>query len=289
MIADLDAARAQAVEEVIVTATRRGHCVARRADCDPGLYRGAGRARQHHAAGRFHRADAETPTSTRRSTPGEADVSIRGIQGNFQLTQPVAIVIDGVVAANSTALDQELFNIQQIEVVKGPQGALYGRNANAGAIIINTVAPTNDFHGKVLIGGGNGGSSRAQAVLSGPDHRRQAAGAHRHVGNRSRRFLERFRDRTSARPATRARRGRPPDLERQRSVDARLSRPCQRLQGQDRLLHRCDRQGVRAGGRRPVQRQQLLPRFTRPMSARPIRRSASRPRSRPTTSCPTGR
>jgi iron complex outermembrane recepter protein len=99
---------------------------------------------------------------------GQTNISMRGIQGNFNLTQPVAVVIDGVAEANAGALDRELFDIQQIEVVKGPQDALYGRNAEAGAIIINTVAPDNTFTGKFLGGYGNAGQYKAQAVLSGP-------------------------------------------------------------------------------------------------------------------------
>jgi iron complex outermembrane receptor protein len=100
--------------------------------------------------------------------PGESNVSMRGIQGNFGLTQPVAVVVDGVVAANPQALDQELVGIEQIEVVKGPQSALYGRNANAGAIVISTKRPTDEFEGKALVGFGNGDSQRAQALVSGP-------------------------------------------------------------------------------------------------------------------------
>lgn len=100
--------------------------------------------------------------------PGEADVSMRGIQGNFGLTQPVAVVVDGVVEANPNALDQELIGVDHIEVVKGPQSALYGRNANAGAIIINTVRPTDQVEGKIVVGAGNGNSVKAQALISGP-------------------------------------------------------------------------------------------------------------------------
>ncbi len=100
--------------------------------------------------------------------PGESNVSMRGIQGNFGLTQPVAVVVDDVVAANQNALDQELVGIEQIEVVKGPQSALYGRNANAGAIIIRTKRPTQQPEFKLVAGAGNGKQYKAQALLSGP-------------------------------------------------------------------------------------------------------------------------
>jgi iron complex outermembrane receptor protein len=100
--------------------------------------------------------------------PGEANVSMRGVQGNFGLTLPVAIVIDGVVMPSPNALQQELVDVTQIEVVKGPQSSLYGRNASAGAIVISTRKPGAEVEGKLLAGGGNGDTTRAQAMISGP-------------------------------------------------------------------------------------------------------------------------
>ena len=46
-------------------------------------------------------------------------------------------------------------DVQQIEVLKGPQGALYGRNAVAGAVLVTTKAPTNEFEARVAGGIGN--------------------------------------------------------------------------------------------------------------------------------------
>jgi iron complex outermembrane receptor protein len=100
--------------------------------------------------------------------PGSNDVSVRGVQGNYGLTQPVALVIDGVATANPRGLDRELVGVEQIEVVRGPQSAVYGRNANAGAIVINTIRPSDDFFGKFLLGVGNGEALKAQAMVSGP-------------------------------------------------------------------------------------------------------------------------
>ena len=55
---------------------------------------------------------------------GSAFLTIRGITSNSNTEQSVAVVYDGVLTTSPTALTQELFDIQQIEILKGPQGAL---------------------------------------------------------------------------------------------------------------------------------------------------------------------
>lgn len=99
---------------------------------------------------------------------GEGRVNIRGIQGPFDTEQPFALVIDGVLSANPNSLNQDFVDIQQIEVVKGPQGALYGRNSIGGAIIVTTKRPGDEWKGKTTIGYGNGTQVKAAGVISGP-------------------------------------------------------------------------------------------------------------------------
>ncbi len=94
--------------------------------------------------------------------------NIRGITQARNLDPAVAVVVDGVLATNPIAMSQELFDVQQIEVYKGPQGALYGRNAMGGAINITTKKPSNALEGQLRVGGANGGTQRAQASISGP-------------------------------------------------------------------------------------------------------------------------
>jgi iron complex outermembrane receptor protein len=99
---------------------------------------------------------------------GEAFVNIRGQPSVRQAEASVAVVIDGVQLATQNEFNGELFDIQQIEVLKGPQGALYGRNASAGAIIITTRQPSDEFEGSATLGYGNFNSARAVASISGP-------------------------------------------------------------------------------------------------------------------------
>jgi iron complex outermembrane receptor protein len=80
----------------------------------------------------------------------------------------VAIVIDGVTLSNIKPFNQDLFDIQQIEVLKGPQSALYGRNAAAGAVVITTKPPGDTFEGHVVGAVGNYNTSRMSASVSGP-------------------------------------------------------------------------------------------------------------------------
>lgn len=99
---------------------------------------------------------------------GESLISIRG-QSSARLGESsVAIVIDGVQLASTNEFSGELFDIAQIEVLKGPQSAIYGRNASAGAIIITTKQPTDDFEGQITGGWGNWNSVRSNASVSGP-------------------------------------------------------------------------------------------------------------------------
>ena len=98
---------------------------------------------------------------------GEAFIAIRGQTSIRQSESAVAVVIDGVQLSTQNEFNGELFDIQQIEVLKGPQGAIYGRNASAGAIIIQTKPPTDEFTGNTTLSYGNWDSYKVNAAVSG--------------------------------------------------------------------------------------------------------------------------
>ena len=98
---------------------------------------------------------------------GDMQVSIRGINTGRDAETNFALVVDGVLQTNPNGFNQEFANIQQIEILKGPQGALYGRNAVAGAMIITSRKPTDQFEADATIGIGNKSTSKASLYVAG--------------------------------------------------------------------------------------------------------------------------
>jgi iron complex outermembrane receptor protein len=99
---------------------------------------------------------------------GTSFVTVRGISQARNSEPSVAVLIDGVQMANPSQFNQELFDIETIQVLKGPQGALYGRNAIGGAIIINTKRPSDVFQGNVTVGADSGPGANVRGGMSGP-------------------------------------------------------------------------------------------------------------------------
>src|SRR5207249_1970481 len=90
------------------------------------------------------------------------------VSGSGVITVDVDLPIDGVQMANPSQFNQELFDIDSIQVLKGPQGALYGRNAIGGAILINTKKPSDVFEGSVMVGSDSGPGIKVRGSMSGP-------------------------------------------------------------------------------------------------------------------------
>ncbi len=79
-----------------------------------------------------------------------------------------ATYIDGVYMPTVNGMLYQLANIQSVEVLRGPQGTLFGRNANTGAIILTTRSPQFTPEGRFQIGYGNFNAVEAQGFLTGP-------------------------------------------------------------------------------------------------------------------------
>lgn len=99
---------------------------------------------------------------------GDTQVNIRGINGARDAENSFAFILDGILMTNPAAFNREYSNLQQIEILKGPQSALYGRNAAAGAIIVTTREPTDEFEGEAQVSVGSESSYYASANVGGP-------------------------------------------------------------------------------------------------------------------------
>lgn len=128
------------------------------------------------ATGSFNvgRLQQLTPTLQFYSTnPRNTAVNIRGIGAPFGLTndgieQGVGIYVDDVYYSRVASATFDFLDVDRIEVLRGPQGSLYGKNTTAGAINITTRQPTDTFEGRAEVSVGNLGFRQAKAAVSGP-------------------------------------------------------------------------------------------------------------------------
>ena len=99
---------------------------------------------------------------------GDSSLSIRGINGARDAETNFAFIVDGVLYTNPSAFNREYPDLAQIEVLKGPQGALYGRSAAAGAVIMSTKRPTQEMEGSIKVGAAEYGTYYGTATIAGP-------------------------------------------------------------------------------------------------------------------------
>lgn len=101
------------------------------------------------------------------------DMAIRGVGRNFRALggdPGIATYLNGVYSEDFGIASTEggLFDIERIEVLRGPQGTLYGRNAIGGAVNFINKQPTNEFEGEAKVVGGNYDLKEEYGMLSGP-------------------------------------------------------------------------------------------------------------------------
>ena len=125
-------------------------------------------------------APALAPSVTFSQNTGWGQLTIRGIGTNLLIAgsdPSSAMYLDGVYLARPAMAFARFLDLDRIEVLRGPQGTLYGRNAVGGAMNLVPRPPTNDFQASAHVTAGNFGELRADARMSGPLKRDRVMGS----------------------------------------------------------------------------------------------------------------
>ncbi|MBP6031671.1 MAG: TonB-dependent receptor [Sphingobium sp.] len=131
--------------------------------------------KKRHVQSLLDLADGGVPSlrvATYESRQSALTIGIRGIvpgdANQPAREQGVGVYLDGVYLGRQHGLNAALFDIERIEVLKGPQGTLFGRNTEGGALNIVSKAPSGEFEGRATAGAGNYGSYNGALHLDLP-------------------------------------------------------------------------------------------------------------------------
>ncbi len=158
------------LEEIVVTAQRRESNLqsipAAVSAVTADTLRAAGIVRIENLANSVPNVYINTGASLRATV-----ITVRGISSNPNnpgVDPAVGVFVDGVYQGRPTTMNSSLYDLDRVEFLRGPQGALYGKNTIAGAINFITKLPTPEFTGEVHLGYGNYNQQLAHAAVSGP-------------------------------------------------------------------------------------------------------------------------
>lgn len=153
-------------DEIIVTARKRDEALQ---DVPISLQVLSGDTLQNTAVLRASELQFAVPGFYVQNFETRATITLRGVGAQIAGGQSsVATHLNGIFQNSSAAQLNRLFDVSQVEVLKGPQGTLYGRNSTGGALNIMTNAPTSELSGNAFIGYGTFNTIRADAAINVP-------------------------------------------------------------------------------------------------------------------------
>ena len=161
-------ANAVDIEEIVVTAQKRAQ---NQQDVPVAIDAFSAEMLQKSSIKTMRDLAGMTPSldSFQSQSAGFSSWGIRGISTssqNFGLESAVGSYIDNVYRARQSAIGNQLVDVEAVEVLRGPQGTLFGKNTSAGAINIRTVAPSHDRNGFFEIVGGEYGLVNLNAATN---------------------------------------------------------------------------------------------------------------------------
>jgi iron complex outermembrane receptor protein len=158
------------LDEIVVTSRRRSEVLQ---DVPIAITVIGGQAAENAGAFNVNRLKELVPSvQLYASNARNTTLNIRGLGSTFGLTNDgidpgVGFYVDGVYQARPAATSTDFLDIEQIEVLRGPQGTLFGKNTTAGAFNITTAKPTEIPSGKVELSFGKYNFMQAKTSVSG--------------------------------------------------------------------------------------------------------------------------
>lgn len=167
--ADSDAADSAGLQEVLVTAQRRSEEA-----------QNVGIALSVIGGNELKQKAVDTVNDLQNATPslevepafgsGQAQFRLRGvgfIDYSANNSSPVGVSLDQVALPFPVQTQGQLFDLERVEILRGPQGTLYGRNTTGGAVNFITNKPTHEFHAGASLEAGSYGAVRSEGFISG--------------------------------------------------------------------------------------------------------------------------
>lgn len=159
----------RALDEIVVTAQKREQAVL---EVPITLTAYSGAFLDEIGVEDFERLSAFVPgLVVQEQSPNNPGFVIRGItsdSGSAQIAPRVSIFQDGIDISRSRGSIVELYDLERVEVLKGPQATLFGTAASIGAISLISAPPTDSFEAQVSAGLGNYSQRRTRGYVSGP-------------------------------------------------------------------------------------------------------------------------
>jgi iron complex outermembrane recepter protein len=163
---------AQSESDIVVTATKRGDAVAQDLPMALNVF-GADdlRARNVEDLQSLSYAMPNVQLEDIGTARGVANFAIRGVGVNSSIASvdpAVGVFVDGMYLGINAGTLTDAFDLEAIEVLRGPQGTLYGRNVTGGAVLVRTRAPTDAFEARGRLAVETGTNVIADGAISGP-------------------------------------------------------------------------------------------------------------------------
>lgn len=164
---DAGPGRAAHIEEVIVTAQKRAQSIQ---DVPIAVSVLSAERMKNSAIASFEDISLASPNTEINMTPGYVQVGMRGLNSpiNDGMEQAVGVYVDGIYYGKMAFLQDAFLDLSRVEMLKGPQGTLFGKNTVAGAISISTASPENEWAASASAAQGQFSGEKYEAMINLP-------------------------------------------------------------------------------------------------------------------------